>query len=156
MPDFYLTSKDAAEATRCGPNVYTVHDDAQCRAWLPEMEGRGKPRRYNPNQLLLLMLHSDLTRWGLSVPFAGKIVNRIAESLFFNRNADELVIEFHRNGASFFYAGERQFAGQVREDAADAAGPARFRVTFDLTAYWKEVNAAFAACGRPVGTVDAE
>lgn len=156
MTESYLTSKDAAEASRCGPNIYTVHDDVQCKAWLPEMEGRGKPRHYSPNHLLLLMLHTDLTRWHLSVPAAGKLVNRIAESLFFKRNADELVIEFHRNGASFFYAGERRFAGQVREDAADAAGPARFRVTFDLTAYWKEVNSAFATYGRSAGADDGE
>lgn len=157
MPDFsndYLNGKDAADVTNCGANLYTIQDDAQCKAWLPPMEGRGKSRRYNRNQTMLLMLHSDLTRSSLSIPAAGKLVNRIAEQLFFNPDAEELVIEFRRNGASFFYAGARGHAADEPNDAAYMAGPARFRVTFDLANYREAVNTAFALYGRPVGGDD--
>lgn len=154
LTDPYVASKDAAEVSRCGANIYTIQDDEQCKAWLPSMEGRGRPRRYNRNQLMLLMLHSDLTRWQLSLPAAGKLVNRIAEQLLFNRDADELVIEFRRNGASFFYAGVSGHAADEPNDAAYMAGPVRFRVTFNLANYREAVTTAFMLYGRPVGGSD--
>ncbi|WP_326525519.1 hypothetical protein [Sphingomonas sp.] len=100
-------------------------------------------------------MHSDLVRWGASIPFAGRLVSRMAETLLFAPGAGELVIEFHVNGASFFYGVERHDLGFERSDAARAAGSARFKVTLDLAAYREAVDSAFAIYGRPVGDDDA-
>lgn len=154
MDDLYLTTMEAAEASLSGPRIYLMQDEPTSESWMPPKVGRGQPRLFNRYQLLLLMLQTDLSRWGTSIPFAGKIVTRIAETLFSHPEAAELAIEFHEVGASFVYGVDR---GEqlVRCDAAGAAGPARFRLTFDLDAYRAAVAAAFAQHARRIGVCNA-
>jgi hypothetical protein len=49
--------------------------------------------------------------------------------LCFDPEADQIHIEFRRNGAMFFFTTDEP------PEAALAAGPARWRMTFDLLAY---------------------
>ena len=150
----YLPGNIAGTESGHGDNITHVHHNIACASWVPPMEGQGKARRYTPRQFLLLLIHSDLMRWGLSLPFAGRLVTRIAETMLFSPDAGELVIEFRVNRASFFYGVERGDLAFDRGDAAHVAGPARFRVTFDLAVYWDAVNTAFATYGQARGGGD--
>lgn len=156
MLNTYVRSKDAAEVSRAGMNLYSVQDDAACESWLPHKRGRGKSRTYSRNHLLLLTMHTSLVKFGMSIPFAGKLVERIAETLFFAPAADELVIEYHLIGASFFYGTARGDLAFERADAARLAGPALFRVALNLSEYRRAVDNGFALYGRPIGDDDAE
>ena len=91
------------------------------------------------------MVMSDFNRWGMPVPAAGRIVGRIVETLATEPNADQLTIEFRANGASFFYTEEAP-------EAAHAAGEVRFRLTLDLAAYRRAVEAAIVSQPRVIGT----
>lgn len=150
MTELYLTSKDAADNSRCGANIYQVQDCTTCEPWTPPMEGRGKQRRYNPRQFLALLIHTRLMRLGLSIPVAGRLVTRITEELAINRDAGSVVIECHENGYNAFYAVDRGDLSFERSDASRAAGASALRVTLDIAALWDTVNLAFSTYGRAV------
>jgi hypothetical protein len=121
--------------------LYEVFNTPECQPWLPPKKGIGEGRAFNPRQTLLTMMHSDFTRWGLSVPFAGRLVTRIAEVLFEHPDADVLTISFHENGASFFAA------DQGHDDLpseGNGAGHVRFRVQMHLSAYREAINSALS------------
>ena len=121
--------------------LYEVFNTPECQPWLPGKKGIGEGRSFTAEQALLTMIHADLTRWGLSVPFAGRIVTRIAETLFEQPNAATLTISFHENGASFFTA-DRGYADLLND--SNGAGRARFGVQIELTAYHAAINAALS------------
>ena len=138
-----LSTLDLAELCRRDKTrLYEVFNEPKCKAWLPPKRGIGEGREFNPRQAMLTMIHSDLNRWGLSVPFAGSVVTRLAEELYSHPDADSLTINFHENGASFFAAGQ----GYADLSSADnGAGALRFRLTLDLAAYRSAISAAMEA-----------
>ena len=156
MPELYMTSKDVAEATRCGASIYQIQSEASCRTFTPTLEGIGKSRRYGKHNVAFLMIHKKLTQLGMSIPAAGRIVSRIAEEVAFNRDAGSIVIECHENGANAFYAVDHNNLTFERSDASRAAGQAYMRLTIDLVACRASVDTAFALYGRPVGADDGE
>lgn len=110
-------------------------------AFRPDKAFAGKHCVFNERQTLLMLIAGDLVRWGIKAPLAGKIAARAGESLFFDPGATALHIEFHQNGASF------TFTTVDAPEAAEAAGPARFRLTFDLNAYRAAVDVAMSEQG---------
>ncbi len=104
----------------------------------PEKAFAGKHCVFNARQTLLMLIAGDLVRFGIKAPLAGKIATRAGESLFFETTAASLHIEFRQNGASF------AFTTDEPPEAATAAGPARFRLTFDMNAYRAAVEAAMS------------
>lgn len=136
-----LTTAAVAELCRCDKTqLYEVFDTPQCQAWLPPKASIGEPRRFNRRQALLIMLQRDLSRWGLTIPFAGRVVTRIAEALFEYPDADVFTISFRENGASFFVAADNRDADLASEDSF--AGPVRFRVVFELSTYREAITTA--------------
>lgn len=115
-------------------NVYQMLTHPQYESFRPEKAYNGRPGMFNERQTLLMLVAGDLVRFGIKAPLAGSVAARAAETLLFNPDAAALHIEFRANGASF------TFTTEEAPDAAVAAGPARFRITFDLRAY----NAAVA------------
>lgn len=118
--------------------VTTVHQfmaKAEIQPILPEPAPNGCARQFDERQSLLMMLAADMVRSGMKFPLAARWACRIAEQLLFEPEAPRVHIEFRRNGALFC------FTSDDPPEAADAAGPARFRTTFDLNAY----RAAFRA-----------
>lgn len=96
-------------------------------------------RTLNERQFMLLLIAGDLTRFGVKLPLAASLAARIAEALCCAPDAMRVRIEFRRNGASF------AFTSDEAPDAAIAAGPARFHLSFDLTEYRSVVKDAFRA-----------
>jgi hypothetical protein len=120
--------------------LYEIFDTPECQPFLPEKAPIGEMRQFTPNQALLLMIHSDLNRWGLSVPFAGRVTCRIGEELFRHPDASRILISFHENGASFFnitVGEETHIAG-----AGNGAGQVRFCVLIDFACYRDAIGAA--------------
>ena len=118
--------------------LYEVFNTPECQSWLPAKMGIGEGRAFNSRQVMLTMIHADLVRWGLSVPFAGRVVTRIAEELFQAPEADDVTVSFHENGASFVAAGQEHLY-------LPCAGALRFRLTLDLAAYRVAIDAALEA-----------
>jgi hypothetical protein len=156
MQELHINSKEAAEHSRCGANIYQVQADPSCATFLPPIVGVGKMRPYNRHQYLALVIHTKLMRLGLSIPAAGKLVTRITEELFLHPDAGAVVIECHENGFNAFYAVERDDLSFERSDASRAAGPSALRVTLDIAGMWDGVNHVFATYGRRIGGEDAE
>lgn len=121
--------------------VTTVHQfmaKAEIQPILPEPAPNGCARRFNERQSVLMMLAGDMVRSGMKFPLAARWACRVAEQLLFDPEASFVHIEFRRNGALFC------FTSDETPEAADAAGPARFRTTFDLDAYRAAFRAALA------------
>jgi hypothetical protein len=76
-----------------------------------------------------------MVRSGMKFPLAARWACRIAEQLLFDGDAPRVHIELRRNGALFC------FTTDDAPEAANAAGPVRFRMSFDLEGY----RAAFRA-----------
>ena len=95
--------------------------------------------RINANQAFIVFITGDCVRFGMKSPLAASIALRIAEALAFNADAETVNIEFRRNGASF------AFVGNDATDAAGAAGPARWRLSFNIAAYRAAVGDVMAA-----------
>lgn len=125
--------------------VYQWFNNGDCQPLLPSHSPTGSPRRFNGRETLLFMIMSNFERWGLKVPFAAKLAARIAETLAFNASATHVHIEFRDNGASF------TFTGDEAPDAADAAGPAMFRLTINLEAYRAAIDAALTERAQATG-----
>lgn len=146
MRDLLLTTTVVAELARQQKvTVYQWFGTRECKPWLPPSAGIGESRLFTLEKAVWLMVLSDFNRWGIPVPFAGRLVGRIVETLATEPNADQLTIEFRANGASFFYTEEVP-------EAAHAAGEVRFRLTLDLAAYRRAVAAAIASQPRVIGT----
>ena len=105
---------------------------------LPPPASNGQTRRFNERQTVLMLIAMDLVRAGIKFPLAASWSVRIAEELCCDPDADQIHVEFRRNGALFF------FTTDEAPEAAEAAGPARWRLTFELTAY----RAAFRGAVR--------
>ena len=142
QPELLTTTAVAALCRRDKTQIYEVFDTPPCQCWLPEKAPIGEPRRFNERQALLMMLLSDLSRWGLSIPFAGRVVTRIAETLCEYPDAEVFTISFRENGASFFIAADNRDADLASEDSR--AGPVRFRVVFELSTYRDAISAALS------------
>ncbi len=112
---------------------------AEFQSIRPEQQFAGRTCMFNERQAFLMMIAGDLVRFGIKSPLAGRVADRIAESLSFDPNAPTLHIEFRANGASF------AFTTDEPPEAATVAGPRRFRLTFDLRAYRAAVDAAMIA-----------
>ena len=96
--------------------------------------------RLNGRQAFIIFITGDCVRFGMKCPLAASIALRIAEALAFNADAETVNIEFRRNGASF------AFVGNEATDAAGAAGPARWRLSFNIAAYRTAVDAVMSDC----------
>lgn len=121
--------------------VTTVHQfmaKAEIQPILPEPAPNGCARQFNERQSVLMMLAADMVRSGMKFPLAARWACRIAEQLLLDPEAPRVHIEFRRNGALFC------FTSDEAPEAAEAAGPARFRTTFDLDAYRAAIRAAMA------------
>jgi hypothetical protein len=70
------TAAVGALARQERPKTYEVFDTPECQPMLPPKAAIGESRQFTPQQALLFMVHSDLNRWGLSVPFAGKVATK--------------------------------------------------------------------------------
>lgn len=112
-------------------------------AVLPPPARKGDARYFNERQSLLMMLTGDLVRSGRKFPQAAKWACRIAEELLFHPEAPCVHVEFRRNGAMFF------FTSDDAPEAAEHAGPRRFRMTFDLDAYRAAIRTAMSEVGDP-------
>jgi len=145
-----ISSKLAAELSRCGANIYGVQADPACQPFLPPLEGVGKQRHYTPRQYLALLIQTRVMRLGLSIPAAGRLTTRILEEVAINPAAGAVVIECHENGFNAFYAVGRNDLSFPRRDAALAAGPSMLRVTLDMAGLWRAVDAVFTVHGRAV------
>ena len=96
--------------------------------------------RLNANQAFIVLITGDCIRFGMKAPLAASIALRIAEVMLFSPDADTVTIEFRRNGASF------AFVGDEATDAANAAGPARWRLSFSAAAYRSAVEEMMSDC----------
>jgi hypothetical protein len=143
------TSFVAAQAKRDKTRIYEVFNTPECQPFLPPRTGIGESRRFNRDQAILLMLHSDFARWGLSVPFAGKLVSRVGEALADHPVAGELTIAFHDNGASFYLPDTEE------RSAEQLCGRVCFRVTIDLAGYRSALAKAVGAEAQVIGASDA-
>lgn len=119
--------------------VYQMMSKGEIEPVLPPPALNGGKRYFDETQGLLFILAMDLVRAGAKFPLAARWAVRIAEHLHEEADAERIHIEFRRNGAMFF------FTTDEAPDAAKAAGPARFRVTFDLAAYRTEFRDALLA-----------
>ena len=122
----------------------------EVRRLMPDGDADDRRFRFNDRTALLMMLVADCVRYGMKAPQAGRIVGGIAERLAFDPGASHVHIEFHENGASF------TFTSDEAPDAASVAGPARFKLTFDLRAYRAVINAALAERAAAMGSDDVE
>jgi hypothetical protein len=122
----------------------------EVRVLLPEGSADDRRFRFNGRTALLMLLVADCVRYGMKAPQAGRIVGGIAERLTFDPGASHVHIEFHENGASF------TFTSDESPDAASAAGPARFKLTFDLGAYRAVIDATLAERAAAMGSDDVE
>ena len=138
--DLLTTAAVATLCRRDKTQLYEVFDTPQCQGWLPDKAPIGEPRLFNERQALLMMLLTDLSRWGVHIPFAGRVVTRVAETLCEFPDAEVFTISFRENGASFFVAADNRDADQASEDSL--AGPVRFRVVFELSTYREAISAA--------------
>ena len=143
MQTALLTTSAVAELCRRDKTrIYEVFNTPECQPWLPAKRGVGEGRAFDADQALFTMIHGDLTNWGLSVPFAGRVVCRIKEALAEEPNAPRLVIAFHEIGVSFFYAINDDDGPSRLTRTDNGAGPARFRVVLDLSTYRAAICAA--------------
>jgi len=144
-------------ARRDKTRIYEVLNTPECQPFLPARAGIGESRRFNPDQAMLVMLHSDLVRWGLSTPFAGRLVSQIAETVAKaedGRRLDFITIAFYANGASYFVEGSEDGQGLYSPTPAHT-GPARFRMTVSLCNYRSEIDAAINSQPQVIGDDDA-
>ena len=109
MREVKLTTSFVAPLVRRDKTtIYQWFNTPECQPWLPAKTGIGESRTFTPEQAVLLMILSDLNRWGVPVPFAGKIVSLIAERLAAEPSAAEVHLQFHENGATFTEAHGQQ------------------------------------------------
>ena len=146
------TSFVAPLARRDKTTIYQWFNTPGCQSWLPPKTGIGESRTFTAEQAVLLMILSDLNRWGAPVPFAGKIVSQIAESLAAEPNAAEVHLQFHENGATFTEAHGEQPC--VLTGVDNGAGPMRFGLAFDVIAYRAAVQKAIDAEVTVLGAED--
>ncbi|WP_375271239.1 hypothetical protein [Sphingomonas sp.] len=118
--------------------VYQMLTKPDIQPVLPPPASNGGTRNFTERQTMLMMLAGDMVRSGMKFPLAARWACRIAEQLLFDPEASFVHIEFRRNGALFC------FTSDEAPEAADAAGPARFRTTFGLDAYRAAIRAAMA------------
>lgn len=118
--------------------VYQMLTKPDIQPVLPPPASNGGTRNFTERQAMLMMLAGDMVRSGMKFPLAARWACRIAEQLLFDPDAPRVHIEFRRNGALFC------FTSDDAPEAADAAGAARFRTSFDLNAYRAAIRAAMA------------
>ena len=153
MRDIRMTTSFVAPlARRDKTTIYQWFSTPECQPWLPPKTGIGESRTFTPERAVLLMIHSDLNRWGIPVPFAGKLVARIAETLAAHPDASALHISFHENGASFCGVSEMGYEQFVAEN--NSAGPFRFALEVDVRSYRWTIKEAVEAEAQLIGTED--
>lgn len=151
MPNNTLTFSALADTARTQIETFRrIISTTEVRRLLPEGDADDRRFRFNGRTALLMVLVADCVRYGMKAPQAGRIVGGIAERLAFDPGASHVHIEFHENGASF------TFTSDEAPDAASAAGPARFKLTFDLRAYRAVIDAALAERADALGADNAE
>lgn len=158
MQNILLTTTAVAGLARQDKTkVYSWFSAPECQPWLPPKTGIGESRYFTPLQAICAMIHSDLTRWGLSVPFAARLTSRIAEIIGMAPDTTHVVVAFRENGASIFF-GQDEDGGRdtvAAPDHAPVCGPERFRLTIALAPYWAAVREAGAAdAPRVIGGSD--
>lgn len=114
-----------------------VHNDAM-RSLIDEPSFYRGKRMHGEDEALHIMIVSDLMRAGISLPTAAGFAVSIREQLFFYPS-NVAHIEFRRNGRLF------AFVTDDAPEAAEAAGPMRFRLTIDLAGYRAAFHEALAA-----------
>ena len=146
MRDVRLTTSFVAPlARRDKTTIYQWFNTPECQPWLPSKTGIGESRTFTQEQALLLMIHSDLNRWGIPVPFAGRLVSLIAERLHSCPKMDRGGFAFCENGASFFDNGGGFPPG---------VGAHRFSLKIDIDGYRKTVRDAFETEPQVIGAED--
>lgn len=151
MPNYTLNLPGLADTARTQIETFRrIISTTEVRRLLPDGEADDRRFRFNDRSALLMLLVADCIRYGMKAPQAGRIVGGIAERLAFDPTASHVHIEFHENGASF------TFTSDEAPDAASAAGPARFKLTFDLRAYRAVIETALAERAAAMGNDDAE
>ncbi len=134
-----ITSSQQADLARMPLNVfYRYTSQPEIQAVLPPAAPNGQSRKYSERPAVLVTLALDLVRAGIKFPLAASWAVRIAEQLCFDPEAEKIHLEFRRNGALYFFTTDKS------PEAAGAAGPARWRLTFDLAEY----RAAFLAAAE--------
>lgn len=119
--------------------LYQMMSKPEIEPVLPPPAPNGQKRRFNERQTVHMLIATDLVRAGIKFPLAATWAVRIAEELCCDPDADQIHIEFRRNGALFF------FTTPDAPEAALAAGPARWRLTFALDAYRAAFRGALKA-----------
>lgn len=158
MRDVKMTTSFVAPlARRDKTTIYQWFNTPECQSWLPPKTGIGESRTFNLGQTVLLMIHSDLNRWGIPVPMAGKLVGRMAELLA--KSADSpiqpeyLSVGFFENGASFCDLAPADSAKVRLSDRG--AGNLRFVLQIDIREYREVVETAIDAETQVIGVEDA-
>jgi hypothetical protein len=155
MRDVRMTTSFVAPlARRDKTTIYQWFNTPECQSWLPPKTGIGESRTFSPEQAVLLMIHSDLNRWGIPVPFAGKLVARIDETLATQPNASVVQISFHENGASFCRVPSDDFGDGPFVADQNQAGKFRFALEVDVRGYRWTVKEAIEAHPQVIGAED--
>lgn len=148
MRDVVMTTSFVAPLARRDKTIiYQWFNTPECQAWLPPRTGIGESRSFTREQTVLLMLHSDLNRWGIPVPMAGRLVTMVAERLATSPEMSGGSFVFCENGASFFDVGSAFPVG---------VGRRRFSLHIDLAGYRATINDAVDAEVQVIGAEDAE
>jgi hypothetical protein len=155
MRDVRMTTSFVAPlARRDKTTIYQWFNTPECQAWLPPKTGIGESRTFTPEQAVLLMIHSDLNRWGIPVPFAGKLVASISETLAAHPDAGAVHVSFHEKGASFCRVSDGSGYEQFLADQT-GAGAFRFALEIDVRSYRWTVKEAIEADDQVIGAEDA-
>ena len=140
MPYFNITAFVLANALGVPiEKMYRILQLPEFRNLLPRVTGKHR-LRLSANQAFIVLITGDCIRFGMKAPLAASIALRIAEVMLFSPDADTVTIEFRRNGASF------AFVGDEATDAANAAGPARWRLSFSAATYRSAVEEMMSDC----------
>lgn len=161
MRDVKMTTSFVAPlARRDKTTIYQWFNTPECQAWLPPKTGVGESRTFTQEEAVLLMVHSDLNRWGIPVPMAGRLVAQIAEKLEPHWQVGMgpyfVSIGFCENGASFCEPACARLVQDERRFISTGAGELRFIVEINLDGYRKTVREAVDAEPQVIGGDDGE
>lgn len=152
MRDVKMTTSFVAPlARRDKTTIYQWFNTPECQSWLPPRTGIGESRTFTVEQAILLMIHSDLNRWGMPVPMAGRLVRQIAEVLRLHPH-DTASIGFCENGASFCITDTAP--GCKVDSVSRGAGAFRFALEIDVSSYRETVLAAIDAAPQVIGELE--
>lgn len=160
MRDVRMTTSFVAPlARRDKTTIYQWFNTPECQPWLPPKTAIGESRTFSQEQAVLLMIHSDLNRWGIPVPMAGRLVAQIAEKLAameiaHHSDAGVVTIGFCENGSSLCLADN--IANLDHHRNWFKANGARFVLEIALREYRAAIRDAIDAEPQVIGGDDGE